>query len=101
MGDGYTVDTAVLRGDADYWQRWGDSLTEALPSISHTFEYMAFSDQPGFNELRDDYLAAAAYVREQVTVGGDVMRAVSARLVEIATLYEETEQANDDHIRGV
>lgn len=98
MSDGFEVDTGVLRADGELWTGWGEDLTSGAGGISDSFEYWAFSDQPGFENLRDQYFAAAADLRQKVTDGGGVMRAFGARLEQIATLYEQTEEANNTDI---
>ncbi|MEV7609807.1 hypothetical protein AB0N61_10015 [Microbacterium sp. NPDC089320] len=100
MSDGYKVDTAVLRGDAELWRGWGDDLSTGADSISDSFEYWAFSNQPGFEALRDEYFAAAAELRQRVADGGALFRAMGTRLEQIAEIYETTEDDVDRDIRG-
>ncbi|MDN3443128.1 hypothetical protein [Microbacterium sp. APC 3901] len=100
MSDGYTVDTGVLRADAELWRGWGDTLAAGADSISDTFEYWAFSDQPGFEALRDEYLAAAADLRQKIRDGGTLFRAMGSRLEQVAEIYEKTEDEVGRDIRG-
>jgi hypothetical protein len=100
MSDGFTVDTGTLRNDGELWGGWGTSLSDGAATISSSFEYWAFSDQPGFEALRDQYFAAAADLRDKVTDGGAVMGDIAARLKLIASIYEEAEEDNRSDIQG-
>lgn len=100
MGDGFTVETGALRADAALWEGWGDALAEGAASISDQFEYWAFSDQPGFENLRDEYFAAAADLRHKVQDGSRIMQAMGKRLEQIATIYENVEDENRLDIQG-
>lgn len=100
MTDGYKVDTGVLRGDAELWRGWSEALSTGADSISDSFEYWAFSNQPGFEALRDAYFAAAADLRQKVGDGGALFRAMGARLEQIAEIYEKTEDEVGRDIRG-
>lgn len=101
MSDGYTVDTTILRADAELWRQWGDALAKGAEGISDSFEYWAFSNQPGFEALRDEYFAAAADLRQKVGAGGEIMNVLGSRLEQIAGIYEKTEEEISSDIRGV
>ena len=78
----------------------GDALTEGAASVSDQFEYWAFSNQPGFENLRDEYFNAAADLRQKVQDGGSIMRAMGERLKQIAAIYENVEDENRLDIQG-
>lgn len=91
MGDGFAVDVSALRSDVARWTDWSSRLTAEDGGLASTLDVWAFSDQPGFEQVRADYIAKLGHLRREVSAGSRAMQAIADRLDEVASSYEEAE----------
>lgn len=91
MGDGFAVDVSALRADVARWTDWSSRLTAEDADLGSTLDPWAFSDQPGFAQVRADYVAKLGHLRREVSAGSRAMQAIADRLEDVVSSYEEAE----------
>jgi len=95
MGDGFAVRVEALHADAAVWSEWSSRMDSRDDALTSSLDVWAFSDQPGFADVRAAYVAKLGHLRQELAAGARASTAISERLAHVAGEYSEAENRSE------